>query len=158
MDTRPAILLVDDNPLWLQTLADFLRSKDLPSLTASDAQTGLALMEAHDLPLALIDLHMPNMDGLEMLKQLRQRRSSVAVLLLSSDDEPATVSRALAAGAWGLVPKTAAPETLLREVYRLLEAVTSAKRADQFLLRYQNQLPAPPRPAALLSNACRVLH
>src|SRR5438105_4576006 len=108
------VVLIDDNPAWLEALAEYLRGKGLMPVPVNDPQTGLAVLEASGARLAIIDLHMPGMDGVELLQRLHRR--DVAVLMVSSDDEPAVAARALKAGARAFLHKYGAPRLLLRAV------------------------------------------
>lgn len=131
----PRIVLIDDNHSWLEALSEFLRAKGLSPTTADDALHGLALLEAGEAPLAIIDLHMPGLDGIELLRRLH--RKDIAVLMVSSDDAPATVQRARAAGARGFLAKSAPPVALLRAVFDLLGTL------DPPVPIWQRLLPAP---------------
>jgi len=77
---------------------------------------GLSLLEQKSAALALIDLHMPDMDGLKLLRNLRRRNANVTVLMLSGDDEPRLPPRVIAQGAKAFVPKATPPNLLLRAV------------------------------------------
>jgi DNA-binding NarL/FixJ family response regulator len=103
-----------------------------------DPHAGLALLEASPVPLAVIDLHMPGMDGLELLRRLRRR--DVAVFMVSSDDEPAVAARALRAGARAFHRKNGAIRSLL---WGLLEALKEVHSAS--LPIWQRLLPRPRR-------------
>src|SRR5438270_11127664 len=96
MDTRAPIVLIDDDRAWRETLADYLSEKGFQVHTAEGGTHGLKLLEEYDVPLALVDYHMPGMDGLELLRHLRRQQRKVAVLLFSSDDDPSLQARALA--------------------------------------------------------------
>jgi DNA-binding NarL/FixJ family response regulator len=65
-----------------------------------------------DTDLVLLDLHLPDQDGLQVLATVAQRHPSVAVVMLSGDKDPATIHQALAAGAQGFIPKTETREVL----------------------------------------------
>jgi CheY-like chemotaxis protein len=108
------ILLIDDDRAWLETLADYLREKGFATQTAHDPHQGLAWVEEHGGALAIIDFQMPGMDGLELLRHLRQRHPHLTVLMMSSEEEPSLARQALAEGARAFVAKTAVPLALLR--------------------------------------------
>jgi CheY-like chemotaxis protein len=123
MNPSPPVLLIDDDRVWLETLADCLRHEGLSVRTADRPRLGLALLEkAGPVRAVVIDFRMPEMDGLELLRQIRQRRRHLPVLLLSSEDDPALAARALAEGAWAFLCKTTAPRLLLSRLRQLLTA------------------------------------
>jgi DNA-binding response OmpR family regulator len=122
MDTRSRIALIDDDRAWLETLSTYLRDRGYDVFTTDEGSRGLDVLEANDLRLAVIDFHMPGMDGLELLRQLRQRRRRVTTLMLSSDDDPSLPVRALADGALAFLSKTTAPGVLLRTLVQTLAA------------------------------------
>lgn len=123
MDTSPRIALIDDDRAWLETLAEFLGGKGFQVRTAVGGSGGLALLEQGDIGVAVVDFHMPGCDGLELLRQLRQRRRDVGVLLMSSDDDPRLPERALAAGAAAFLSKNLAPVLLLRSLLEVLSSL-----------------------------------
>jgi CheY-like chemotaxis protein len=147
MGANPRVVLIDDNVAWLETLAEYLRERGLAPVAVSDPHQGLAVLETTQAAVAVIDLHMPGMDGLELLRRLRRR--DVAVFMLSSDDEPTVASRALAAGARAFLRKNGSIRPLLRA---LQEALKEARRTG--LPIWQRLLPRPRHgdgPRALLT-------
>lgn len=136
MNASPSIVLIDDDRAWLETLTDFLEGKGFQVRTAQEGRHGLALLEAREAGLAIIDFHLPGLDGLELLRRVRGRHD-LSILMLSSDDDPALPARALAEGARAFLPKTLAPGRLLRA---LLEVVTAALPAP-----WERLLPVPVR-------------
>ncbi|HEY1861448.1 MAG TPA: response regulator, partial [Gemmataceae bacterium] len=99
MDTRRRIALIDDDRAWLDTLAEYLQDRGYNVRTALGARSGLALLDEFDVAAAVIDFRMPDMDGLQLLRRLRQKRQDLDVLMLSGEDDPQLKSRALAEGA-----------------------------------------------------------
>jgi DNA-binding response OmpR family regulator len=152
MNSKPHLLLIDDNSLWLDTLADYFRDEGFVVHTATNAAYGLRLMERDDIGLALVDGHMPDMDGVELLRRARQRRLAVEVLLVSGDDDPALEAQALAEGAKGFLPKASSSRLFLRAVCQVLgergamghEGVPSSwRRLLPVLRRNISYLPVP---------------
>src|SRR5436190_13245586 len=99
MSADAQIMLIDDDPDWAETLADYLRGNGFRVRVANNGPAGLEFLAKHAIPLALVDWNMPDLDGLELLRQLQQLNREISVLLLSSDDEPSLPARAAAAGA-----------------------------------------------------------
>jgi DNA-binding response OmpR family regulator len=136
MDTRNRIALIDDNRAWLNTLAEYLQDRGYLVHTADGARSGLDLLDRHEIVAVVLDFRMPDMDGLQLLRRLRQTGSRVEVLMLSSEEDTLLESRALAEGASAFLSKTTTPALLLRT---LLHALTRAVRRD-------DRLPALRRP------------
>jgi DNA-binding NarL/FixJ family response regulator len=108
-------LIVDDHALIREAMGGVLRGLrfDAQVLEALDAQTALQTLQAHpDTDLVLLDLHLPDQHGLQLLSTIAQRHPSVAVVMLSGDKDPATIHQALAGGAQGFIPKTETREVL----------------------------------------------
>lgn len=123
MNAPRRVALIDDDRTWLETLADYLSDRGYGVETALGGRRGLRLLERGDIGLAVVDFHMPDLDGVELLRQLRRRRLNVDVLLMSSDDDPTLPRRILAEGAAAFLSKNAAPGLLLRSLTQTLSAV-----------------------------------
>lgn len=123
---RRLILLVDDDPLLLDYLKTILDHSGYDTLTAESAAEALqrvAEREA-DIALALLDISMPGMSGLDLARRLKDH-TSVAFMFLSSVDDAETARQAASHGAVGFVVKPV-------DAARLLPAFESAlARADE---------------------------
>jgi len=103
------LLIADDHPLFRAALGQALRSIDaeLQLLEADSLDAARAQLTAHpQVDLLLLDLHMPGSHGLMGLAALRGEFPGVVVLMVSAQDDPEVVRRALAYGASGYVPKS----------------------------------------------------
>ena len=110
------VLVVDDHPLIREALRQVLRAlaRDIELLEAGSAPEALAAADkSAGLDLILLDLTLPGRDGLEVLRELRERYPSYPVVVLSASDQSEIVMRALDAGAMGFIPKTSSNEVLL---------------------------------------------
>ena len=123
MPPSPRVALIDDNRAWLETLAEYLSDKGYRVATAVGGRGGLRLLEGGGIGLAVVDFHMPDLDGMELQRQLRRRRLNVDVLLMSSDDDPALPVRVMREGAAAFLSKNEAPGRLLRSLTQTLSAV-----------------------------------
>ena len=115
------LLVADDHPLVRDALARTLGTL-LPQaeiFEAADRPAAEAMLHAHAPVLALLDLHMPGMQGAAGVSALRLRFPAVRLLVVSGDDDPATVRAVLAAGAVGFLPK-AETGAVMQQALRLV--------------------------------------
>lgn len=77
------ILLVDDNPKFLNTLAERIRLKGYDPLTAKNGEEALHIIEGTKIHFAIVDQQMPDMDGLILITQLKKIDPSIHTLLLT---------------------------------------------------------------------------
>ena len=149
MNVPPRIALIDDDRTWLETLAEYLGERGFHVRTAVGGARGRALLDQGDIGVAVVDLHMPEMDGLELLRRLRRRRRDVDVLLMSSDDDPDLPDRARAEGAAAFLSKSMAPGLLLRTLVQTLrDSLAETAVRPPTSSRWDLYLPVP-RPARL---------
>jgi DNA-binding response OmpR family regulator len=147
MSASPRIALIDDDRTWMETLADYLRDRGYGVETALGGRRGLRLLERGGIGLAVVDFHMPDLDGVELLRHLRRRRLNVDVLLMSSDDDPALPVRVLREGAAAFLSKNEAPNRLLLTLTQTLAAVfADMARRPPTLSPWDRFLPVPSRP------------
>jgi DNA-binding NarL/FixJ family response regulator len=110
------ILIVDDHALIREALRGVLKElrSDAVVLEASDCRQSMLLVEQHlDLDLILLDLALPDRDGLSMLAELRERYPAIPVVVLSGVNDRSNVTRALELGVLGYIPKTTQREVML---------------------------------------------
>jgi len=120
----PSLLIADDHPLFRAALrgaaADAVA--DLVVHEADSLPTVLALLEAEpDIDLVLLDLHMPGNHGLAGLAAIRAQYPGVAVVVVSANDDPRVIRRALDHGAAGYLPKSSGLDEL-RDAIRVVLA------------------------------------
>jgi DNA-binding response OmpR family regulator len=123
MNATTPIVVIDDNRHWRDTLTDLLQDRGFHVLSARDGREGLALVQSSGAGLVILDFHMPEVNGLELLSQLRSCKYPLHVILLSSENDPTLPVRALACGARAFLSKTMAPALLVRA---LLDAARAA--------------------------------
>jgi two-component system response regulator NreC len=119
---RLRVLVVEDHAVVRRGLCAVLESAGLACV--ADVGTGAAAERAvqeHGLDVVLLDLGLPDVDGLQLLRRLQARAPKVAVVILTMHAEEEYVLRALAAGASGYVLKLAEPEAVVEAIGRAVK-------------------------------------
>jgi two-component system response regulator HydG len=93
------VLIVDDDPLIRRSLAEALGEDGFEVVVADDGARALALVASSPPDVVLSDVRMPNMDGLELLRLLRERAPEIDVAMMTAFDDMATVVEAMRRGA-----------------------------------------------------------
>jgi two-component system KDP operon response regulator KdpE len=128
--TRAArILLVDDEVSLQRTMAPLLRSQGYEVIVAGDAREALASAQGDHPDLIVLDLGLPDMDGIEVCRRVRAR-SRTPILVLSARNAEKDKVRALDEGADDYVTKPFSPDELLARVRAALRR-TAAGNADE---------------------------
>ncbi|MEE6259305.1 response regulator transcription factor [Plantactinospora sonchi] len=117
------VLLADDEELIRVAVAALLGLEpDLEVVAqAADGRAAVETARAHRPDVAVVDLRMPSLDGIEVATELARLLPSCAVVILTGQGRPAQLPRALAAGAKGFLPK-GSPGGVLADVIRRVHA------------------------------------
>lgn len=110
------ILVVDDHVLIREALRGVLRvlKGDAVILEAPDSRRAMQqVAENPDLELVLLDLHLPDRSGFDVLAELRERHPAISVVVLSVSNERDDIAKALDLGVLGFIPKSAPREVML---------------------------------------------
>ncbi|HEV7843427.1 MAG TPA: response regulator [Pyrinomonadaceae bacterium] len=89
------ILVIDDDPELHELIGFALKKEGYEVLDARDAFEGMDMIEKHRIDLALLDVMMPKMDGLEMLSRLREHNKELRVIIMTALSTPETAISAL---------------------------------------------------------------
>lgn len=116
------VLLADDHVVVRAGIRQFLeQSPDIEVIAeASNGQEACTLLEQHKPDVAVLDIQMPLMSGIEVTRWVRTKRLPIGVLVLTAYDDEPYVQAVLQAGANGYVLKTASPDEIVhgvREVF-----------------------------------------
>jgi len=120
-----AILLIEDDPALRRALRTTLRSRDFDVLEAATGETALVVAADGRPDVVLLDLGLPDLDGLDVLRRLRTF-SDVPVIVLTARDEQSEKVRSLDAGADDYVTKPFDTEELLARIRAALRRVPQA--------------------------------
>jgi two-component system KDP operon response regulator KdpE len=110
------ILVVDDEPAILRFLRASLESQGYIVTTAADARTALDLIRRQAADLAVLDLGLPDMDGLDVVRQIRKDGETLPIIILSSRENESAKVAALDLGADDYVTKPFGIEELLARI------------------------------------------
>lgn len=117
---RTTLLLVDDDRLVLDSMANWLREQGYEVFAATDLETAKALLAQRPVDLALVDIRLPEGDGFDLLAHCRQNHPEVVVILITGYASVETGIEALRAGAFDLLTKPLIDEELGMAIDRAL--------------------------------------
>lgn len=136
---QTAILVVDDDPALLELVQQVLMNAGYEVLTASDGNEGLHLALKHAPALAILDIHMPQADGMTLAQNLVEE-TTVPFVFLSSENGHAEIQQASALGATGYLMKPIKPEQILPFVTVSLARAQEVQRLRAREAHLQSQL------------------
>jgi DNA-binding NtrC family response regulator len=143
----PTLIVVDDEPDFLRGLARSI-PKEIPStvLTAERAADALRLVDERHVDLVLSDIRMPDMDGIELLAEIKSRDPWITVVIMTAYGTIHTAVEAIRKGAYDFVQKPFTPDeinrvlkkalernSLIRENIRLRNRLTGVPASDLFV-------------------------
>lgn len=116
------ILAVDDSASIRMMLSFTLEQSGYRVIEAADGRDGLARIRAEEVDMVITDLNMPNMDGIGLIRGIRENPSSrfTPIIMLSTESHEARKHEAKAAGATGWIVKPFRPEQLLAVVRKVI--------------------------------------
>ena len=126
------ILIIDDERPILMTLEALLERRGYQVDTAPTASQGLKLLKSKSPALVLLDLQLPDAEGLEMLDRIKTELPEMQVIILTAHDSLHNAIESIKRGAYHFISKPYAPEELLSLIEKALE--------KQFLLRETEEL------------------
>lgn len=131
------VLTIDDEAAVRQSIRYFLEDYDFDVIEAEDGRQGLDRFEQDQPDLVLVDLQMPELDGLSVLKTVRERAPHTPIVIISGTGKVKDVAEALRLGAWDFLTKPITDlELLLHTVNKVMERADLIKENR----RYQNAL------------------
>ncbi len=118
----PKVLIIDDEPFTVEMLQTFLQIHSYTAIGALNGEDGIILSQVEAPDVLLLDLMLPDLDGFEVCRRLRDLPSTahLPVLILSARTAQVDKDKALAAGANGYLTKPVRFPDLLSELKRLL--------------------------------------
>ncbi|HEX8960336.1 MAG TPA: response regulator [Geobacteraceae bacterium] len=135
--SAPRVLIIDDDPGLRKTLGDILRAKGYESVAAGRGAEGLALLERNCVSLALVDLALPDMTGLEVLDRVKAISPSTAVIILTGQAALDTAIEATNRDAFSYLEKPCEMDQLLLQIRRAIEKQQAEKALQESEERFR---------------------
>lgn len=154
---KSRVLVVDDHPIVRQGIAQLINREDDLAVCceAGDAEQALEELARRPCDIAIVDMSLPGISGIELIKTLRVRHPAMPILVISMHDESLYAERALRAGARGYIMKQEATEKVLTAIRRILhgETYVSDRMHAKILQRIiDNRSETPASPVSHLSD------
>ena len=134
------ILIVDDEATARKSLADILRLEDYNVTVAENGQAALERLEADQFDLMLLDIKMPGMSGVEVLKKSVSISPDVKVILLTAHGSLESAIEAIRQGAHDYLLKPASPNEILASVSRGMNEHSDAARRKRLIEQLESSL------------------
>jgi DNA-binding NtrC family response regulator len=126
------VLLVDDEEEFVELLAERMRTRGLTVRTAHSGAAAIALLEQESFDAVVLDMVMPEMDGLETLRRLHEKKPELQVILLTGYADLPTGITAIRQGAADYLEKPA-------DINQLLTKINNAKTRTALLFEERMQ-------------------
>jgi DNA-binding NtrC family response regulator len=126
------ILLIDDEVDFLSAMAERMEAREMTVSTASSAKEGLEKALAGSFDAVILDLRMPEMDGIETLRRLKEKNPDLEVILLTGHATIKDGIEAMKLGALDLLEKPA-------DINTLTEKIKSAQAKKMLILEKKNE-------------------
>src|SRR4029453_8632137 len=124
MTDKSKILVVDDEPSVGEVLSEFFTPKGYEVICASGGIEGLSKAEKMEPDVILLDVRMPDLDGISVLRRIREVNPGVGVLMMSGNSDLEAAKETLQLGAYDYILKPFDFDYLDRAVHKMLNVAT----------------------------------
>ena len=132
------VLIIDDEQIIRERVQKLLELDDYETFTAENGQKGLEIFLREEPEIALVDVKMPGMDGIEVLKRIKEKSNRTQVILITGHGGVDTAIQALREGAFGYLQKPIDYDELEIEIKKALEKNDMQGKLDRYVVRLES--------------------
>ena len=121
LDRAYSILVTDDDPASRETFREIFEPVGFRTFLAESGEEAIEIVNRHDVHLALMDMHLPKLSGLETMAIVRQIKGMFPMILISADQDERLMRRALSAQAYSVLSKPVSRSLVIYVVQRALQ-------------------------------------
>jgi DNA-binding NtrC family response regulator len=151
---KPTILVVDDEQTILELIQDILQDKGYHVLTAENGNAARAYLAQHIPQVVLLDIRMPDIDGLNLLREFKHQEPTISIVMMSEHDTIDSATEVINLGASDFIEKPLSAAKLLRCIERALANQRKLIASKQYLC--QEPIGKSPETMLLRKQAQRV--
>jgi CheY-like chemotaxis protein len=118
---RPSILITDDDPIARETLRDIFEPAGYRTLLAESGEEAIDIVQDQDVHLALMDMNLPKLTGLETICLVRQIKGVLPMILITAEQDDNLLRKALSAHAFCVLAKPVSKNVVIYVVTKALE-------------------------------------
>jgi CheY-like chemotaxis protein len=119
-DQSFSLLITDDDAVARETLRDIFEPAGYRTILAESGEHAIDIVQKQEVHLALMDMYLPRLTGLETMEIARQIRGAIPTILLSADDDDALIRRALSAQVFCVLHKPVSRHLVTHAVSRAI--------------------------------------
>jgi DNA-binding response OmpR family regulator len=135
-ENQHTILIIDDEPGMLTLLERILNNSGFKTIVACDAQDGIDGYErSKDIDLAIIDILLPDLSGIEVLRHIRERDKELPILMVSALNKAGPAVASLQLGASDYIIKPFLPDELMEKVNRAFNTARLKKNMEHEVIK-----------------------
>ena len=121
------ILVVDDDAIVIKSCRRILEAEGFEVSAVPSADSALEAIKNSDFDLMLVDVKMPQRDGMYLMREVKKSRPGVPIIVMSGYPTPETITEVLRLGATLFIPKPFRPDELMKSVRQVLKNVPPKK-------------------------------
>lgn len=130
MKNKVSVIIIDDHPIVLQGFSHILQNEEKIDLISSftSAIEGIAYIAGHPVDVVLLDINMPDMNGIEACERINKNFPQCKVIAISNNNENSIIQRMLQSGAFGYILKNASADELVQCIWDAVDGITALSR------------------------------